>query len=226
MWDHQRRLSRNLTSFLDVFVPATPEFRIAVIATDLDDPVHGGRLRRTDEAIAWLDEATEALEPWFRELVELGDDGSVVEQGRAAVLAALDPDGPNASFHRPDRHLHIVVLSDEPDESDGLPDEVFLDALVDLQELPWRTTFSSIVGIPDPEGAPRTRCSFVPGPDYVRISERFGGVSASICGDDWGEALAAIGARFLTPRTELFLTRDAVADSIDVTIEIDGEPIG
>ncbi|MEM6929143.1 MAG: hypothetical protein AAF602_19550 [Myxococcota bacterium] len=226
MWDHQRKLSRNLTRFLDVFVPATSEFRIAVIATDLDDPVHGGRLRRTDEDDAWLDRDTDALEDRFRQLVELGDDGSVVEQGRAAVLAALDPDGPNAGFHLPDRHLHIVVLSDEPDKSDGLPDEVFLDALVDLQEPPWRLLFSSIVGIPDAQWVPRRRCSFVPSLDYVRISARLGGVSASICDDDWGAMLAAIGEQLLTPRTELFLTRDAVPDSIDVTIELDGEPLG
>ena len=123
MAEEQARLGENFHAFTDVVAGAYADFQIGVITTDVDVD-DAGVLRG-----GVLTPDTPGLEDAFLAAVTVGTDGSRYEQGyEAASLATAT--GQNPGFLRNTARLHLVILSDEDDQSPGkLP--AYLDTLTD-----------------------------------------------------------------------------------------------
>ncbi len=69
--------------------------------------------------------AADDIDETFACAAQVGTQGSQIEQPAGALLAAIDPDGPaaacNEGFLRGDALLIAVILTDEPDQSEGSP---------------------------------------------------------------------------------------------------------
>ncbi|MEN0065308.1 MAG: vWA domain-containing protein [Myxococcota bacterium] len=226
MENEQSALGGNFSSFLDVMFASEIDFHIGVVATDMTDPDHQGRLRSSGE-YRWIDPETPDAALRFASMVGLGIDGDPQERGRAAAFTALEvlADGWNQGFLRRDASLHLVVVSDENDASGPEPigrDE-FVGYLRGLKVAPFTTTFSSVVGPKGAQLGPFSPCSAEYGAEYLAVTDAVGGLDQSICEEDWGALLGELGSVASGLRTEFFLTRRPVPESISVEVERDGE---
>ncbi len=216
MADNQSKLARNFPSMAQFFISSGLDWHMGVVSTDMEDPTHRGLLREK-RGLRYLDSETEDVEDLFTRLALVGDLGSYLEEGRAAVQAALsDPlvSGYNAGFYREDAFLHVVVISDEDDYSRTPSKNEFIDWMRNLKAAEGMVTFSSIV-------APRGNipCNAVEsGLDYLDISEAIGGQTASICERDWAPILEALGLEFANLRQEWFLSEVPVPGSLKIAV--------
>lgn len=126
--------------------------------------------------------------------------------------------GRNAGFLRPAADLHVVILSDEDDQSEG-PVEA------------WAQTFAALkAGVPAAAvrvhaivGDPGTGCetafaTAAPGDRYAWVVEHTGGVRGSICAETYGDTLAAVSASVAGPRRAFDLTRVPAPETLAVTV--------
>lgn len=227
MANEQAALGENFSTFLDAILESETDIHVGVVSTDMSDPQHQGRLRRSG-AYPWVDLDTPDPAFHFGGMVSLGTAGDPMERGREAAFAALETRRvENFGFLREQASLHVVVVSDEDDDSsdDAIPSDEFVEYLRGLKFAPYSTTFSSVVG---PEGAtldPYASCSAEYGAAYIDLTRAIGGREWSICRSDWGPVLAELGAVASGLRTSFFLTRRPVAGTLEVDVEIDGEVI-
>ena len=109
------------------------------------------------------------------------------------------------------------MISDEEDSSTFVGEEEFLDWMSGLRVGEHRLTFSSIVS-PDPIcfGAND------PGVEYIRYTERLGGIYWPICDQNWAEVLSLIGEQAAPLDKEYFLAALPEIGTIKVFV-VDGE---
>lgn len=220
MSQEQVSLGANFPAMLDWFLGSGLDYHIGVISTDMNDPLHAGRLREVG-GLRWLQEDSDAPEALFAQMVEMGTSGNAAEQGRASAWTAIEQLGgtDNLGFVREDAGMHITVVSDENDASTDSPVSrpEFVDYLRDLRWSARMVSFSSIVG-------PLTGCPYIgsPGTEYTAITNAVGGVTWPICSDDWTEVLDELGFVAVGLSREFFLSQLPVADTIEVRVEEDG----
>jgi len=222
MRNEQAALGDNFEAFLEALLLTDTDFHIGVVSTDMVDPDHMGQLQASD-GVRYLDVDTPNPPFHFGQMVDLGIDGDWTERGRSAAFTAVEA-GLAEGWLREEASLHIVVVSDEDDATDDISREEFTEYLRGLKVAPFSVTFSSIVG---PEGAaldPWAPCSAEYGLEYLEITWALGGLDLSICKRDWGPLLAELGSVAAGLRKEFFLTRRPIPKTIQVTIEVDGEP--
>jgi len=220
MLEEQTALAESFGSFIAYFTQSGLDYHVGVVSTDMVDASHQGRLRE-DAGTTWIDDSfsqDEALDS-FSARVLMGTSGSYTEQGLDAVVAAIDThrDDHNAGFYRPDAALSVVVISDEDDYS-GVSVTGFVDWMLDLKSDSELVAFSSIV-------APRGNCLTAEedGERYLQVTEAVGGVSWSICDEDYAGALELLGLTSAGLKREFFLSRIPVVDTLEVRVE---EPQG
>ncbi len=226
MANEQALLAENFSAFLDTILQSETDFHVGVVSTDMTDPLHAGRLQES-LGLRWIDPETEQPEIRYEEMVLLGVTGDPDERGRDAAFAALEgrADEANAGFLREEASLHVMVVSDENDASVDISIGELVEYLRGLKAAPFEATFSSVIGPMGSSLTPFGTCSAEYGADYVAITSEVGGIEFSICKEDWGPVLAELGSRASGLRTEFFLTARPVPVSIEVTIEVDGEPV-
>lgn len=85
--------------------------------------------------------------------------------------------------------------------------------------------FSSVVGFPDEPA--RRGCDAVPGLAHLAVTASIGGEAWPLCSSHWGERLGRLGrlAAGLVEIPELVLTFVPEPDSIEVVVELEGEPL-
>lgn len=222
MEEEQAALSVNFPTLLQYFLDSDLDWHVGVVSTDMNDPLHAGRLQQSGD-LSWLDPETENPVEAFAEMVALGVSGSPIEQGVAAAFSAVEllagPDGPNEGFIRPESGLHITVISDEDDATNRpggsqlVSRSEFVEYLRTVRPTGRLTSFSSIVG-------PTTGCDDIgePGSDYMTITRQVGGVVWPICTDNWSGVLDELG--FLTTglNREFFLSAAPVVDTLEVSV--------
>lgn len=216
----QASLAANFPAMLDWFIGSGLEYHIGVVSTDMNDPLHAGRLQGPS-GLKWVDPLTEGPEAVFASMVQMGTTGHWEEQGRAAAYTAIEllGDTENLGFVREGAGMHITVVSDENDDSGESP--ISRGEWIDyLQGFRWSerlVSSSSIVG-------PITGCPEIgsPGTEYTAVTAEVGGVFWPICSDDWSAILDDLGFIATGLSREFFLSRLPVVDTIVVREEAAG----
>ena len=123
MFSYQNQLAAAFPVLLDELGALGVDFHIGVVTTDMDVAT-AGELRAAN-GVRWVSPTTPSLRPTLRQLVLAGTNGSAIEQGLAAMSAALDPTGPaaavNSGFEREEAQLAVLVVTDEKDQSPDRP---------------------------------------------------------------------------------------------------------
>ena len=134
MREEQDRLIASFSAFTDVLETTAADFQLGVVTTD---PQAGATLR------AVIDPQTPDLGAPFGQAIAVGSEGGRVEQGLAQALTAANP-ATNPGFLRRGAALHIIVVSDEDDQSDQ-DDEFYVHELQSLAGVD-RVTVHALVG--------------------------------------------------------------------------------
>jgi hypothetical protein len=220
MEEEQVLLTSNFPVFLEWFRGSGLDFHIGVVSTDMNDPLQSGRLRSVNGQ-RWVHETTESPDAIFAAMANMGTDGHWIERGRAAAFTAVElmHESENEGFLREEAGLHLTVVSDEDDESEGSPvsRQEFVDYLVTARPTRQMVSFSSIVG-------PATGCATAlePGSDYLAVTSAVGGVAWSICDEAWDGVLDRLGFVAAGLQNEFFLSQLPVPGTITVDTETGG----
>lgn len=196
MSDALDHVYENFSLFIDPFLSIGLDFRMGVITTDMNNPSHSGRLQGPQ---LWITGDSPDPEAQFLEVIQQGSGGSGEERGMDAIQAALtDPllSGENNNFMREDAHLATIVVTDEDDDS-TVSSSSFASWYMGLKDDPDMVTFSAFCG-----EAPIGCFEWVSwsdgmitaehGKDYLDAIDRIGGTWASICSDDFSDALSLL----------------------------------
>ncbi len=215
-----------LSDALGVFASALGElglsWQMGVVTTDVSGESAG--VLRGDPWI--LTPGVEGLEEALLGAADVGTEGASPEAGLgAAFLALSEPlrSGENRSFRREDAALHIVVVSDADDESEGVLGEDPGGAMtVFLEEEALRTgmdaRLSAVVG-DAPEGCTWDGGAAEPGETYLSVAEATGGVQASVCAADLSVVASALSDSSATWPTSFPLQETPDPDSVKVWVD-------
>lgn len=234
MGDEQEELANRFGEFITAMGDVGLDWQIAVVTTDMEESDESGRIQGGPLI---LTPETGNYENKFKNLATgVGLEGSDKEAGIDAAIQALsDPllTGYNAGFVRDGAKLSIIYLSDENDCTNrgamaGMDGEACYsqpDLLVPMSDLiaEYQTLksdlnmlkVSAIVGPEVSEGC----AGAVPGFRYRTMAEAFGGLSASICEEDFTEIMTSLGLQSAGLYTSFRLTYAAVLGTIEVYVD-------
>lgn len=223
MGEEQQKLAENLNAFYDYLNGSGLDWHIGVITTDTDSEYKAGKLINV-AGYPFLAQQVPYNEDLFPMMVRVGTGGAADERGLyAAWLALAQPSSDlrthNAGFYRENASLHVVVVSDEEDQShDFISTYEFSSFLATLKSDPEATvTFSSIVG-PSPGGCSTRDTTADHGARYISVTTQVGGIHASICEDDWVPILEELGLQASGQRQEFFLSEVPDPESLQVAV--------
>jgi hypothetical protein len=220
MSEEQLALANNFVGRIQPLVSAGVDFHIGVVTTDVVALQRSGRLVQVG-GYTYIDENTPSPETYFEAMINVGTMGDFTEAGRQAVkLALTEPlrSTDNAGFYRIAADLHIVVVSDENDQSANTPSRGdFIDYLNGLKPITLDVWFHSIVG--PPGGCTGPGGSADTGDEYMAVTNAVGGVATSICSSDYSGVLDVL--------EDTLLDRNAASDQIfELTPPVDPATIG
>ena len=230
MGDEQEELGNKFDSFISSMTSVDLDWQIAVVTTDMESSDQSGRIQGQI-----LTEATENYAQKFYKIVtQVGLEGSDKEAGIDAAYQALsDPliSSDNAGFLRDGAKASIIYVSDENDctsrgavtTGDGCYSEA--DKLVSMSKLiaeyemikpeEDRLIVSAIVGPEVSEGC----FGAAPGFRYMTMAEAFGGITASICEEDFSGIMSNLGLQSAGLYTSFKLSYAAAEGTIEVFID-------
>ncbi len=195
MGPEQALVADNIATFFQWFRALGVDYHMGVITTDVVQPGHAGELQGSPK---YITQNTSEPEATLAAAVGVGTDDMGVESGLAALKLALSEpmlSGANAGFYRDDAHLSVIILTDEPEQSNR-GSAHYIDFLADLKGDPLEVSVSAIVG--DREDGCQGQCGGTPvgaqpGDEYIDVQEAFPGVFQSICSCDFRPAMEAVG---------------------------------
>lgn len=218
MEEEQRALRDNFGSFIQYFTGSGLDYHVGVVSTDMDNRQERGKLildnaggdRYIDNTMSEADAIAS-----FRERAMLGTNGSGTEAGLDASMTALTTEryATNDGFYRDDASLSIIVISDEPDQSDTSVNE-YVNWIRGLKtDDAFTILFSGIVG-PD-----HTTCNTAErGAGYIEVTNQLGGIIWPICDGDYSPVLEELGLRAAGLKQEFFLSLVPVEATITVSV--------
>jgi hypothetical protein len=124
----------------------------------------------------------------------------------------------NGGFLRDDAKLHVIMVSDEPEQSKG-PVDLYIDFFKNLKG--FRN--EGLVAV-SAIAAPASGCTFsdgtqLPGdPRYETLVDELNGRFQNICDSDWTGMMANLGLDSLGLRIEFLLSRAAEPGAIEVCV--------
>lgn len=223
MEQERGKLVENFDAFLDHFLDSELDWHVGVITTDVLDQNIMGHLREAD-GVRFLTPETEEPAAVFRKMADAGTGGSLVEGSVLAVWEAIEAPRQqvaswNRGFFREDADFHVVVVSDEDEQSQGsLPYDLFLPWFVELGTV---TSFNAVAG-PSPDGCSSSGTDAEAGANYEYLTGELDGVFFDICEDDWAPVLDDLGAA-TSLVVELMLEDEPVPGTLEVWVEGDGD---
>ncbi|MDP2344990.1 MAG: choice-of-anchor D domain-containing protein [Deltaproteobacteria bacterium] len=123
----------------------------------------------------------------------------------------------NGGFLRDEAKLHVIIVSDEPDQSRG-PTDLYIDFFQNLKG--FRN--SSLVAVSAIAKRDNESCSAGDGDvgnaRYEDVVTATNGTFQSLCDQDWTNGMRALGLDSLGLQTEFFLTRAATAETLEVCV--------
>lgn len=204
MDDDTARLADNASTFFEALEALGVDAQVAGVTRD-DGCTNGG-------AVASSDPGAEAV---FARSLD-GQWGAHTESLLTVATHALEAaDRCNEGVFRADARTAVVVLSDEPDQSD----DPWQDYVARMRAVDPHVVVSAIVG-PAPDGCETA----YPGLGYHDAAAATGGATVSLCAADWGPFLS-LQAELVrgNPRTAFPLSEPAGPGVAFVAI--DGEPV-
>ena len=222
MGAEQASLATNFTAFAQIVEALDVDYQVGVVSTDLGD---NGVLQGTTPIVT---PNTPDPAGTFAANVNLGTGGSGFERGFDAAYLALttpniDPGGANQGFLRDGAGLRIIFVSDEQEQSSlvGAGDPAsFVAWAWSLKPNPDHVVLSDITG--GLTGCSGAGGSASTGSDYVAATSMTGGISASICDNNWSNALSALGWISQSVADTFELDEAPVPDTIEVRLSSDG----
>ncbi len=225
MSKRQSEVAKQIPIFLDGLNATGLDYQIGVTTMDMSGSGVKGRLIAQAGTPLVLKRQTPNLTNILMGRVQAGENGSPVERGREAMLAALalsEPDKANAGFLRPKSLLNVIFVTDEEDESDSSVNYVAaLDAIRPALPLGDRSWVAHFIGVAPNDATCRTaEWGFSsPGTRYISLANQSGGAAESICDADFRRALTNVRSRVLEMLTEFPLDRKPVESSIKVVVD-------
>ena len=222
MSEEQNSLATNFSSFIDSATSLDTDYHIGVITTDVESD-QAGRLYACNGNPLWITDAQPVAEQrsQFQCNVKTTDSGRPSSDSKEAPLQAsrkaLDYpniDGFNDGFYREDAKLYVILVTDEPDQSDGTP-QLYVDYFRNLKGIgnPDLLNISAITG-PPPNG-----CSSAEANDFDQEAvTAVGGQFRSICTADWSDLIGSLGLDVFNARRQFPLGRPASESTITVRI--------
>ncbi len=125
----------------------------------------------------------------------------------------------NGGFMRDDAKLHVIMVSDEPEQSKGSVDE-YIDFFRNLKGF-RNSSLVAVSAIAPPENG----CTLADGTQvsgdsrYKALVDALNGRFESICNPDWTTMMSQLGLDSLGLRVEFFLSRAAEEASITVCVK-------
>lgn len=183
-----------------------------------------------NDDLRFIDGSRQDADELFAEAVSPGTTGSGIEAGlEAARLTMTEPyfSIDNDAWMRPDARLALLFVSDEDDFS-PLPVDGYLDGFMATKGTPGyrdpnRVTVSSVVGTTTPPQTGAPACvsddgvGFF-GERYLAAANRTGGLTASICAEDFAPIVSQLGLTLSGVSLEFFLSRVPVLESLEVEL--------
>jgi hypothetical protein len=229
MEDNQGKMNLDIVAFFSVLMATTVDWHVGITSTDADPDNRscssgGGALKGRLQEVSpggplWLDPSTANPIGTFGDMVQLGTTGSGCEQGLAAAKLSYDG-STNAGFYREGASTHVIVVSDEQDQS-----EMWGSPVITLGEFQgWfgnlhpDSSFSSIVctvATGGYGGCPQENV----GSRYMEVSTTIGGVIGDISEDSYVDPLQAIADLIAAPRSTYALS--VPPDAAQLTVAID-----
>ncbi|MCB9677858.1 MAG: hypothetical protein H6737_22345 [Alphaproteobacteria bacterium] len=222
MSEEQAALAENFPAFFQYFATSGLDYHIGVVSTDLEDPLHSGKLQRAF-GYNYIDENTANASTVFAQMVSLGTGGWYEERGRDAVYTAIELRGDedrNAGFYRGGAALDVVFVSDEDDQSVLISALEFREWFTSLKWSPDQATAHSIVA-PNLSGECAEAAEV--GSYYLEYAAYTGGSDFSICQSDWEPMLDTLGIEASGLLREYFLTKIPVLDTLEVHVVEENE---
>jgi hypothetical protein len=127
----------------------------------------------------------------------------------------------NGGFLRDDAKLHVIIVADEPDQSQG-PIDLYVDFFRNLKG--FRN--DSLVAV-SAIAAPANGCPNATGDArYPTVVNELNGRFQSICDSDWSAMMSNLGLASLGLKIEFFLSRAADAATLSVCVRSGGPSAG
>lgn len=213
MANEQDALSTNFPGFWQALTRQPTLWHIGLVTTDTN--FQAGLLRQANDT-RFVTPTTDQPEATMSALFSQGVTGSPDARPQAAIYAALGPAAPadNEGFYRPGAPLHIVLVTDDFDDSRSfdLPSEGLESWLRSLKPNGQALTFSSLV---DPQT----------GADHVALTEALGGVEADITADpDWSAIYAELADLVVGLPTRFALAESPQVATLEVGVVREGAP--
>ncbi|MEZ4316225.1 MAG: vWA domain-containing protein [Myxococcota bacterium] len=220
MGDEQEALAASFSDFVDAILESGLDYHIGVVATDVQREEFSGNLVPAG-SVRFIDTQTPQPFEVFSEMIGgLGTIVGSVESGRAAAWLALEANRdtpPNLDFLRPDASLHLVFISDAPDQSGAYP-------VTKAEFIAWGEALKpqadlvgmhAIVTVPgDPACLQPDRVGF----NYIEYAQAFGGNVNSICTPEWTPLYTHVAVQAARLRTEFPLLEEPDIPSIAVSV--------
>ena len=209
MAPEQEALRDNFPAFMAYFLDSGLDYHIGVTSTDIDTNCNGcGGKLVTAAGANFID--NETLDPMnvFGQMAVLGTGGWSNEKGLGATFKALESnrDTTNAGFYRDEAAIHTIVISDEPDGTQGslITQPEFVTWYDGLKPDVDMRSFSSIVD--------------TVGTKYKNSSIAIGGIVWDITSDDWPQLLERLGVQAAGLKREYFLSQLPAPGTLTVEV--------
>ncbi len=212
MYEEQGQLDSNAEAFFDVLDLLGVDYRVAVVTTDT------GEFQGLPSVVApsLSDPADD-----FADNCDVGTGGSATEQGLMYAEEGMDlaaaGTSPNEDFYREEAGLHVIIVSDEDDQSPG-PTNDWVLALQAYHVNPDHLTISGITG-------QLTGCSGLTGNAYSAAEYELaisvtGGISESICSSSYATVLENLG--YMSDHHADTFMLSAVPDEVTIEVVVEG----
>lgn len=217
MNDDQQRLASNFSSFINTLAGANADWRVAVVTgagSPQGDCFNGG----------WLTPSSPNAASQFTSRVQQGDDFSLYTEALMALvdgaLNRMAPGQCNAGFSNGDGPLHIIVVSDERDQSPSQNVGAYLNAWRNHAGVGQRLAVHGVIDV-DVGG---NDCGGASGDDGPGIYDdavlQTGGILFDLCTSSWATALSQIAQSAIVDRRSVEIDdRNPHPPSIDVYID-------
>jgi hypothetical protein len=195
MSEEQQALAENFDHFFVYLESSGADYHIGVTSTDIYNPEHQGHLLGE---VPIISRATPNAKAVFAADVNVGTEGKGDEQGLATALLALSEpliSGANKGFLRDDAYLFVIFVSDEDDHSFGEPG-YFVRRFEQIKGIgnDGMSKAAAVVGdVPEVPAWCRESKNAEPGVRYSEVATETGGLSLSICSDDFAGNLDKLG---------------------------------
>lgn len=206
------QIADQLESFMASLDQSGLDYHIGIITSDLASQ---GRLVFSDGR-RWIDSTSpDPIGAFTRAAQSLGTSGSGSESGFGTTfLAHQEPEGVNGGFFRHAASLHTIVFSNEDDATPAnvITEDAFTNWYGDLRPVAQRSFHSIVCPLSD---IPMPDCG-IGGERYLRATEAIGGVAYDIRSVVNPSIVEELGRQVAAPRSEFFLSRRPVPETIEV----------